>query len=85
MSLLSENVIPGNYGKVFGTDAKEQRDLDMIHKQLMKIDGIKEVNFNKGFPIEFRVHTTKIVQISDIENKVSALGFHAVPKGFFPI
>jgi hypothetical protein len=23
MSLLSENVIPGNHGKVFGTNAKE--------------------------------------------------------------
>jgi len=27
MSLLSENIIPGNHGKVFGTNAKDQKDL----------------------------------------------------------
>lgn len=28
MSLLSENVIPGNHGKVFGTNAKEPQTLE---------------------------------------------------------
>ena len=27
MSLMDDNVIPGNYGKVFGTDANETADL----------------------------------------------------------
>jgi hypothetical protein len=27
MSLLSENIIPGNHGKTFGTDAMEENDL----------------------------------------------------------
>ncbi|MCM4169100.1 hypothetical protein KCTC52924_00134 [Arenibacter antarcticus] len=85
MSFVSENVIPGNHGKIFGTDAKEKKDLDMIKQQLMKIEGIKEVLFNDGFPKEFRVHTSKVVQISDIERKVSALGFHAVRKSFFSL
>ena len=30
MSYISDNVIPGNHGKVFGTDAKETTDLQNI-------------------------------------------------------
>ena len=85
MSFVSENVIPGNYGKIFGTDAKEKKDLDMIQQHLMKIDGIKEVILIDGFPKEFKVHTSKPVQVTDIEKQVSALGFHLVPKSFFPL
>lgn len=85
MSYISENVIPGNYGKTFGTDAKEKKDLEQIQKELMKLDGITEVILIEGFPKEFKVHTSKVVQISDIEKKVSALGFHLVPKSFFPL
>ena len=35
MSLLSENVIPGNHGKIFGTNAK-------THQELVKIKESKE-------------------------------------------
>lgn len=83
MSYISENVIPGNYGKIFGTDANKKEDLIRIKLHLLQIDGIKEVIFNDVYPKEFTVHTTKVVPISEIEKKVSALGFHAVPKGFF--
>lgn len=85
MSYISENVIPGNYGKIFGTDAKNMADLNRIRQQLMQIDGIKEVVFNDIYPKEFTVHTSKVVHISAIEKKVNALGFHAVPKSFFPL
>ncbi|GGW30713.1 hypothetical protein [Arenibacter certesii] len=85
MSYISENVIPGNYGKIFGTDAKELKDLELIQKELMKLDGIKEVILIEGFPKEFKVHTSKAVQVTDIEKKVSALGFHLVPKSFFSL
>jgi hypothetical protein len=30
MSLLSQNVIPGNHGKTFGTNAMEENDLTAI-------------------------------------------------------
>ena len=42
-SLLSENVIPGNQGKVFGTNAKEPQNLEKIKSALELIDGIKDV------------------------------------------
>jgi len=83
MSYISENVIPGNYGKIFGTDANKKEDLMKVKQHLLQIDGIKEVIFNDTYPKEFTVHTTKVVHISEIEKKVRALGFHAVPKGFF--
>lgn len=85
MSYISENVIPGNYGKIFGTDANKREDLIRIKQYLLQIDGIKEVIFNDIFPKEFTVHTSKVVHVSEIEKKVRALGFHAVPKKYFPL
>ena len=43
MSLLSENVIPENLGKVFGTNAKEPQTLEKIKSPLELIDGVKDV------------------------------------------
>ncbi|MBR62910.1 MAG: hypothetical protein CMC60_02390 [Flavobacteriaceae bacterium] len=43
MSLLSENVIPGNHGKVFGTNAKDPQTLEKIKSPLELIDGVKDV------------------------------------------
>ena len=43
MSLLSENVIPGNLGKVFGTNTKEPQTLEKIKSPLELIDGVKDV------------------------------------------
>ncbi|MBU2906268.1 MULTISPECIES: heavy-metal-associated domain-containing protein [Arenibacter] len=85
MSILSENVIPGNHGKVFGTNAKEANDLRRIKENLLKIEGVKNVIFNDDFPVEFTVHTTKMVEIKDIEKMVKGVGFHAIPKGLFSL
>lgn len=84
MSLLTNNVIPDNHGKVFGTNAMEEIDLLEIKKKLMELDGIKNVIVNlEIFPREFTVHTNKMVNITDIENKVKQIGFHAIPKDSF--
>lgn len=49
MSLFSEIVIPGNHGKVFGTNAKEPQTLEKIKSTLELIDGVKEVRiFGSG-------------------------------------
>ncbi|MCM4173335.1 hypothetical protein DHD32_17810 [Arenibacter sp. TNZ] len=85
MSFISENVIPGNHGKVFGTNAKEASDLKWIEENLVKLDGIKDIIFKDGYPVEFTVHTTKMVEIKEIEKLVRALGFHAIPKGLFAL
>ncbi len=86
MSLLTDNVIPGNHGKIFGTNAMEDSDLMEIKTSLLELDGIKDVLLNiEIFPREFTVHTTKMVSITDIENKVKSVGFHAIPKDLFEL
>ncbi len=86
MSFLSENVIPGNHGKVFGTDAKKSVDLNKIRVAVLEIDGIKDFLFNlEKFPSEFTVHTSKVVEIVAIQKIVKKMGFHAIPKGMFEL
>ncbi len=86
MSLLNENIIPGNHGKVFSTNAKKSHDLDRIKSELLKLKGIKDVIINfEVFPREFTIHTSKLISVEDIENRVISTGFHAMPKGLFEL
>ncbi|MDY7394123.1 heavy-metal-associated domain-containing protein [Aureibaculum sp. 2210JD6-5] len=86
MSFLSENIIPGNHGKVFGTDAKRSVDLNKMRLAVLEIDGIKDFLFDlEKFPSEFTVHTSKVVKIETIQNVVKKLGFHAIPKVLFEL
>lgn len=86
MSLLSENVIPGNYGKIFSTDAKTTSDLLKIQKIILQIEGIRDVILDETvFPREFTVHTSKLVSVESIEKKVKILGFHAIPKALLDL
>jgi copper chaperone CopZ len=84
MGILEKNVIPGNDGKTFGTDAKEDADLSKIKTSLMEIDGIIDVVLNTDiFPREFTVYTDKVVSIGDIEDQVKKVGFHAIATDSF--
>jgi len=86
MSLLTENIIPGNYGKVFGTDAKEEKDLLKIKKAIEKIPGIKDAIMNfQVYPREITIHTTSLIHVDKVENEVKRFGFHAIPKGAFEL
>lgn len=86
MSLLSENVIPGNHGKIFGTNAKEEQDLEKIKTKILSIDGIEDVIIDpEAYPNEFTIHTNKLVSVKDIEDAVISVGFHAIPKGIFEL
>lgn len=81
MSLLTDNIIPGEHGKVFGTNANEEIELIEIKEQLLKIDGIIEIQINNAvFPKEFTVITNKLINIEEIEKSVKAIGYHAIPK-----
>lgn len=86
MNLLKDNIIPGKHGKVFSTDATEEKDLMKMKKAIEKIPGIKDVILNMDvFPIEFTVHTTSMVNVETIENEVKRFGHHALAKGFFKL
>ncbi|SDR67223.1 hypothetical protein SAMN05216503_0253 [Polaribacter sp. KT25b] len=86
MSLLQKNIIPGNHGKVFTTNANAMHDLNVIKTQLLELSGVKDVLFNFDvFPKEFTVYTSKLVAIEEIEKKVISTGYHAVTKDLFKI
>ena len=86
MSLWSENVIPGNHGKVFGTNAKKHKNLERIKNKILTVKGVKDVMIDEEkFPKEFTIYTTSLVQVKDIEDAVALTGFHAIPKGLFKL
>ena len=84
MSLFSENVIPGNHGKVFTVNVEDQKEFETLQEALLKLDGIKDVMFNNdGYPPELTVHTDKLVKVEDVQAVIKEQGFHAVPKTLF--
>lgn len=86
MSFLTENIIPGNDGTTFGTDAKSIRELNKVLFAIMRIRGIKDVIIDtEKFPREFTVHTTKIIKVREIQDKIKAVGYHAIPKSLFQL
>lgn len=48
MSILTENVIPGNHGRIFGTNASSDEEIKKIKSFLEKIDGVKDIVIVKG-------------------------------------
>lgn len=86
MSLISDNIIPGSVGRVFGTNAVEKSELECIKKRILGLDGVKAVEINMDiFPREFTVFTSKLVSIKDLEMTVKTTGFHAVPTKDFEV
>lgn len=86
MSLLSENVVPDNRGKIFTTNALNEDDLMAIKSTLIKLRGIDEILIDtKKFPRELVIRTSKMVSVKEIQNQVEPLGFDIIPKGIFAI
>ena len=84
MSVITENIIPGNHGRIFGTNASSTEEMEKIKSFLSKVDGVKDVVIVEGvFPREFIVHTTKLLSVVTIEDAVKRLDLHAIPKGWF--
>ena len=86
MTIVSENVIPGNHGKVFGTNAENRTSLNNIKRAILRIEGIRDVIINeKVFPTELTVHTREVVGIKEIQKAAISVGFHLIPKGLFSL
>lgn len=87
MTFISENIIPGNYGKKFTTDVNEASEQTSLAAAIMEVEGVKDVIFEKdSFPLIFTVHTKQVVNITDLQNKAKELGFHVIAKEpFFPL
>jgi hypothetical protein len=85
MSLLSENIIPGNHGKIFGTDAMEENDLIEIKTSLLTLEESMKLFSTLKFSEGIYIYTDQIVSLEDIEHKVKSVGFHAIPKETFEL
>jgi len=86
MSFISENVIPGNHGKVFGTNAEAHESLVKIQSAIEKIEGVKDVIITEDvFPKEIVVHTISAVAVKDIQDVVISVGYHVIPKSMFAL
>lgn len=86
MSIISDNIVPGNHGKVFGTNAENTIDLEIIKDKVMKVEGVRDVILNTDvYPREFTIHTTDFVKVKDVEDAVITAGFHAIPKSLFEL
>ena len=86
MSFLSENIVPGDKGKVFGTNAKSRDDLQRIKNHLLTLEGVKDVEINSDtFPAEITIYTMQVVKVDDLQKRVMEVGFHVMPKGALSI
>ena len=84
MSLISENVIPGDHGKIFETNAENQSDLDQIKKAILRIEGVSEVLLdNDIYPREITVLTSTFVSVEEVAQAADEEGFHVLPKTLF--
>lgn len=86
MNFINENVIPGEHGKTFETNAKNPEDVQKIQSSILAIEGVKDVLVDlDSFPVALTVHTSAVVNIEEIEKVVQKDGFHAIPKALFPL
>jgi len=86
MSLLSENVVPDNSGKIFTTNAETVDELKSIKEALLRLNGVAEVRiYPEKFPRELVVITNKMITVKELEAQVETLGFDMIPKGIFAI
>ncbi|TDU40118.1 hypothetical protein BXY82_2158 [Gelidibacter sediminis] len=87
MTFITENIIPGNYGKKFTTDVNEANEKSRLEAAIMEVNGVTKVIFEAGvYPLEFTVHTDQVVHITELQDKAKALGYHVIAKEpFFPL
>ncbi|GAB1445769.1 MAG: hypothetical protein KF860_08950 [Cyclobacteriaceae bacterium] len=86
MSIVSENIIPGGYGRIFGTDATTKTELNRIAEALRRVNGVKDVIVDyEIFPHEFTIHSNTVVKIEEIQNAAIQQGFHVIPKSLFKL
>lgn len=86
MTFISENIIPGNYGKKFATDVDDPAEKSKLEASIMQVVGVTKVIFEDTFPLEFTVHTDRVVNISEIQDKANELNYHVIAKGpYYPL
>ena len=86
MGLIEDNIIPGNHGKIFTIDVEDEFEFAEVQERVMEIPGVKDVVLDQEeYPHEMVIHTHDMVKVSDVQAAVKDTGYHAVPKGLFPL
>lgn len=87
MTFITENIIPGNYGKKFATDVDDPSEKSRLEAALLQIEGVTDVLFDDDeHPLVFTIHTDKVVNISQIQEKANEMNFHVIAKGpYYPL
>ena len=86
MTFISENIIPGNHGKTFTTDITEASEKAKLEASILKVEGVVKVVFEDIYPLEFTVHTDRLVNVSEIQSAANEWNYHVIAKGpFFPL
>ena len=81
MSTISQNIIVGDNGRIFETNAKSSHELQIVKDAILSLKGVTSVHFDEvKYPVEFKIVTFLAVKIKDIEEVVILKGFHAIPK-----
>lgn len=84
MSYLTEYILPGTAGKIFLMGTDYSNDYQRVLKILDTVKGISTVSLNNSvFPREITICTEKPVAVREVQQRVKAFGFHAIPKAFF--
>ncbi|MEO5789156.1 MAG: heavy-metal-associated domain-containing protein [Gelidibacter sp.] len=86
MTYITDNIIPGNHGKTFTTDVNEASEKTKLEAAILKVQGVVKVIFADTFPLEFTVHTDRVVKVSEIQSAANEWNYHVIAKGpFFPL
>ncbi|WP_159023082.1 heavy-metal-associated domain-containing protein [Formosa sp. L2A11] len=83
MEVLLDNVIPENHPRTFTTNASEHKDLIKIKQAILAIDGVESIEFmDVVFPKQFKVTSSKMIEVRFVEEAVNEVGFNALPREF---
>ncbi|WP_299391203.1 heavy-metal-associated domain-containing protein [uncultured Gelidibacter sp.] len=87
MTYITENIIPGNYGKKFTTDVDDASEKSKLEAAILEVEGVTKVIFEENvYPLVFTIHTDQVVHVSEIQDKAKALKCHVIAKEpFFPL
>lgn len=81
MSTISDNLIYGDNGRIFETNAANETELETIKNAILNIRGVNSVHFyEQKKPTEFSVKTYLAVSVKEVEQAVIGSGYHAIPK-----
>lgn len=87
MSYVSDHIIPGHKGKMFGSNLKTEEQFEVLKERLLKINGIEKISLDQSsYPFTVIIFTEDSIEIEKIQDESKKMDIHLIPKtGIFPI